>query len=129
MTKCIVTNTFEAAYHTAYEFVSDSTSLEFDTLEEAEVGADRLAANIAGCLYYRDGDDAIIPHHSDCGSDSPEAEMDFYRELSDDSGAKESPVGAKAIAGRLPWNELVSRIRDAAIYIDIEEIADQSQSK
>jgi hypothetical protein len=102
-----VSNTFETFGIPASE--------KHSTLEAAERAAEALAETLAQAFYERDGKDAIIPYYSKQGKLGWSNEVKFHEDLSNDSGA--SADDEDGVAGRLPWSELIKRIRREAIVI------------
>ena len=94
--------------------------------------ADQMAREIAAAFYQRAGGsgvtggvaeekiNAVIPPYSRDGKTGWTKEIAFHALLSEDSGAD---VGTGA-TGRMPWPELVQRIRAHAI--SIEEVTDEN---
>jgi hypothetical protein len=113
-----------AVYNTFESFGSDERAT-FDSEEDAEKCAWEMAESVAKCWWKKDGDDAIIPPSRE--STGRSNEIKFYNDLADDAGAKkpEDIPGREfhpydeGEPGRLPWDELVKRIREAAIQVNL----------
>jgi hypothetical protein len=112
-----------AVYNTFESFGSDERAT-FDSEEDAEKCAWEMAESVAKCWWQKDGDDAMIPPSRE--STGRSNEIEFYNDLADDAGAKkpEDIPGREfhpydeGDPGRLPWDELIKRIREAAIQVD-----------
>jgi hypothetical protein len=107
--KYTVANTFEIFGIPATE--------KHDTLEEAERASEALAATIAQAFYERDGKEAVIPFYSKQGKTGWLNEIQFQADLSNDSGAHADEEDS--VPGRILWSDLVKRIYNDAIAIDL----------
>ena len=92
-----------------FETFGDPCPENFPTLAEAEIAATELSEAIAKSFYKQDAEGAIIEFSTlDAGCCN---EIKFHEDLADAAGATEEAVG------RMPWEEMVRRIRNAVIEI------------
>lgn len=111
----MTTKTATYTVSNTFEIFGDAAPESYDNHDDAQRAAREFAEQIASTFYTRQGDEAVIPFYDHSGKTGSAKEVDFQAELSRDAGA------TTVNDGRMPWEDLVSAILDAAIEIEEEE--------
>ena len=102
----------------SFETIGDPCGETFATRNAAEDSARSFSELIADNHFKWEGDTAVIPYSGRTGKTGNSADIEFWADLSSDSGATFDEETQEPSSGRMSRDELVQRILDEVIVIE-----------